>query len=221
MGKSVYDGIIQAANTAVYQERIYSTDGIKFRFGMIDRIPGANYMAVSVNEIHYSDGLKMPVVIMSKDDIRVLSEKYDKSEVLTMIQFCLGHEVGHFQDLKKFPDRRAEDIDDLKEAEADVYSAIHNNLSVSEYKKCMEILSDGIESAYERTSCGINKFLHKKLYQIFMKNRIDKAIAELDTSKRMQADITYRDLAEYLYKECRKKKIIQFNHRKNKGEKNG
>ena len=221
MGKSVYDGIIKAANMAVYQERIYSTAGIKFRLGMLDKISGANYMAVSMNKIHYSDGLKMTAVIVSKEDIRVLSERYDKSEVLTMIQFCLGHEVGHLQDFKSFPDRRIEDIDELKEAEADVYSAIHNNLSVSEYKKCMDILRAGMETEYERTFYGINKFLHKKLNGIIMKDRIDKVIAELNMHERMEADTMYRDLAEYLYKECRKKKVIQFNHRNNGGKRNG
>ena len=54
-----------------------------------------------------------------------------------------------------------------------------------------------------------------------MNYRIDKAIEEIDTHQRMEADTTYRYLAEYLCKECRKKKVIQFNQRKNGGKRNG
>lgn len=219
MGKNVYDGIMQAANMAVYQDRIYDTDNIKFRLGIVDRISNANYMAVAVSEVNYSDGSRMPAVIVSKEDMKELFEKYDKSEVLPMIRFFLGHEVGHLIDFKVFPERKWEDIDDLKEIEADIYSVNHNNLSLSEYKKSMDILCAGMESVYERTYCGINRFLHKKLYKVFLNDRLNKVIAEMGAYHKKEVDTIYEEMAEFLYEECQKTKVIQFNQKKNSGGK--
>lgn len=210
---------MQASEIATYQLKIYETDGIRFRIGIVDRIPYANYMAVTVSDVKYSDGSRMPAVIVSKKDIQELLEKYDKSEVLTMIQFFLGHEVGHLQDFKLFPDRRVEDIDDLKEVEADIYSVIHNNLSISEYKKGMELLCIGMESAYERTYYGINRFIYKKLNKVFIDGRTNKVITEIGMHPKREAEAVYKEIAELLCKECRKKKVIQFNQKKNSGGK--
>ena len=118
-----------------------------------------------------------------------------------------------------FPERKWEDIDDLKEIEADIYSVKHNNLSLSEYKKSMDILCAGIESVYERIYYGINRFLHKKLNKVFLNDRLNKVIAEIGTYHKKDVDTIYEEMAEFLYEECQKTKVIQFNQKKNSGGK--
>lgn len=147
MGKliKIQEELMKKLGTVVCSTKTFCSDGIRFRIGWVDKLPHC-YLAVSVSQMMFTnDGLTLPAIVFSLDDIKDIVEKYGLTVTRRFLRFAIGHELGHMT--KWSTELQSENggfVDDIwEEIRADIYSVEHNNMSITDYRKFMKILNAG------------------------------------------------------------------------------
>ena len=196
----VNNGIFEQINKAIYLPKIFCSDGIRFRVGLVDIIPNC-FLSVSCSEVIFGDGSHYPTIIFSKEDLEFMLQKYNKSMVSRMLRFVIGHELGHIKEwITNPPTEKGFIADESAEIRADLYSITHTNSCVVEYKEFMGMLKDGTSkciSAVAGNTCS--KIIGSLAARMVLSKRTKSTVEELrDESSCITFDLVYDDIVDKL-----------------------